>query len=172
MANGAIVFDKPRIIKPFELIDQNAQSFNLDQLTGKWTLMFFGFTSCPDICPATMAQLSQLYKKLDNDIAEQTQVILVSVDPVRDTPELLKTYVSHFQEGFVGLTGEFLNVKRLSDNLNVAFNKVTLDGDDYTIDHSGNIVLINPYGHYHGFFKPPFELARLKLTYQSVVSSF
>lgn len=171
MANGAVVFDKPRIIKDFELVNQHKQPFTLEDLQGKWSVVFFGFTACPDICPTTLATLSRWYKTLDSDIAEQTQVLMVSVDPARDTPEQLKSYMEHFNPGFIGVTGEFLTIKRLSDNLNVAFNKVTLD-DDYTIDHSGHLVLVNPYGHYHGLFKPPFNLARLKLTYQSIVSTF
>lgn len=170
-ANGAVVFDKPRIIQPFDLVDQNEQPFTLEQLQGKWTLMFFGFATCPDICPATLSTLANWIGTLDKDIARQTQIIMVTVDPARDTPEQLKSYMAHFNEDFVGVTGEFLNIKRLTDNVNVAFNKVQLD-DDYTVDHSGNLVLVNPFGHYHGFFKPPFNLSGLKLTYQSIVTSF
>lgn len=170
-ANGAVVFDKPRIIKPFELIDQDNQPFTLERLQGQWTLMFFGFTTCPDICPTTLSTLSNWIATLDADIARNTQIIMVTVDPARDTPDQLKTYMAYFNEDFIGVSGEFLNIKRLTDNVNVAFNKVQLD-DDYTVDHSGNLVLVNPFGHYHGFFKPPFVLSGLKLTYQSIVTSF
>lgn len=170
-ANGAIVFDKPRIIPDFELVDHRGQPFTLEQFRSKWTLVYFGFTSCPDICPTTLAQLSQVYSKLDDTIREQVQVVLVTVDPARDTEDKLKLYMGHFNPDFVGVTGEFLPIKKLADKLNVAFNKV-VTGDDYTVDHSGHLVLINPYGHYHGIFKPPFELARLKLTLQSIVASF
>ncbi len=170
-ANGAIAFEKPRIIKPFELVDHTGQPFTLETLKDHWTLVFFGFANCPDICPTTLAQLSRVYKTLDADIRDNTQVLMVTVDPARDTPEVLKDYVTFFNPEFTGVTGEFLAIKRLADNLNVAFNKVVM-GDDYSVDHSGNIILINPYGHYAGFFRPPFELARLKLTYQSIVSTF
>lgn len=170
-ANGTIVFDKPRIIKDFALIDQHGQPFTLETIQGNWTLIYFGFTTCPDICPTTLATLSQWYKKLNDDIRQQTQVVLITVDPARDTPDVLKQYMAHFNPDFIGVSGDFLPIKRLADQLNVAFNKVTM-GDDYTVDHSGHMVLVNPYGHYHGIVKPPFELARLKLTYQSIVSSF
>ena len=170
-ANGAVAFEKPRVIKAFNLVDHNNKPFTLDQLKGKWTLLFFGFASCPDICPTTLAQLSRMMKTLDKDILAQTQVVLVSVDPVRDTPEVLKPYVTFFNPDFLGVTGDFVTIRSLADNLNAAFNKVKLD-EDYTVDHSGNIVLINPYGHYAGFFRPPFELARLKVTYQSIVTVF
>lgn len=170
-ANGAVIFDKPRIIPPFQLLDHRGQPFNLEQLQGKWTVMFFGFTSCPDICPTTLALLSQWYKKLDVDIQARTQVVMLTVDPARDTQEKLAAYMAHFDKDFIGVTGDFLPIKTLTDQLNVAFNRV-VTGDDYTVDHSGHLVLINPYGHYHGIFKPPFQLAQLKLTYQSIVSSF
>lgn len=170
-ANGVIVFEKPRIIKPFELLDEQGQPFRLQQLEGQWSLVFFGFASCPDICPTTLAQLSRVYHALNDDIRRKTQVVMVTVDPARDTPEVLKAYVHHFDSDFVAVTGEFLEIKKFADNLNVAFNKVVM-GDDYSMDHSANIVLVNPYGHYAGFFRPPFELARMKLTFQSVVTAF
>lgn len=170
-ANGAIVFDKPRTLRPFELTDHKGETFLPENLENQWTLMFFGFTTCPDVCPTTLATLSKWIETLDGDIAKNTRIVMVSVDPARDTPAKLADYMTHFNPGFVGVTGEFLNIKRLTDDLNVAFNKVALE-DDYTVDHSANLVLINPYGHYHGFFKPPFNLSGLKLTYQSIVTTF
>jgi len=170
-ANGAVMFEKPRIIPPFQLVDHRGQPFNLERLHGKWTVFFFGFTSCPDICPTTLATLSQWYKKLDDDIRERTQVVLLTVDPARDTQEKLAAYMGHFDKDFIGVTGDFLPIKTLTDQLNVAFNRVVI-GDDYTVDHSGHLVLVNPYGHYHGIFKPPFQLGQLKLTYQSIVTGF
>ncbi len=170
--NRAIVFENPRIIKEFSLLDQHGEVFDLARIQGKWSLVYFGFTHCPDICPTTLAKLAKVVNLLDEDIREQTQVLLVSVDPARDTPEKLVEYMSYFNEDFVGVTGEFLNIIGLTQNLNVAFNKVMLDEGDYTVDHTGNLVLINPNGHYHGFFKPPFELSTLKTTYQSIVHQY
>ena len=170
--NGAVVFDKPRIIPPFNLVDHRGEDFTLEQLQGKWTVMFFGFTTCPDICPATLAILSQWHKKLDDNIRAKTQVVMVSVDPVRDTPEKLMGYMNHFDKSFIGVTGEVLPIKTLTDQLNVAFNKVMLGESDYTVDHSSHMVLVNPYGHYHGIFKSPFQLGQLKTTYQSIVTQF
>ena len=170
-ANGAIMFDNPRIIEDFSLVDHNGEAFNLSNLKGKWTLVFFGFSHCPDICPITMAKLGQVYKNLNSDIRDQTQIIMVSVDPARDTPEKLAEYVPFFNPDFIGVTGEFRQIMGLTQNLNIAFRKVMLE-NDYTVDHTGNIALINPYGHYNGFFKPPFELARLTTTYQSIVTTF
>ena len=94
----------------------------------------------------------------------------------RDTVDKLAEYVPYFNQDFVGLTGDFIEIKRLANQLNIAFNKVVHNpdegGDDYSVDHSGNIALINPYGHYHAFFKPPLDVARLKLTYLSIRENF
>lgn len=170
-AQDAIMFDTPRRFSDIELIDDHGQPFTREDLQGKWSLLFFGFTQCPDICPLTLLDLSRLLPTLPKEIAENTQVVLVSLDPARDTPEVLTQYVSAFNKEFIGVTGEFLTLRRFANELNVAFAKVT-QGDDYTVDHSGNIVLINPMGDYHGFFKPPFTNEKLQLTYTSIVRGF
>jgi len=169
--NGAMVFDTPRRFDDFTLRNHKNEPFTRENLIGQWSLVFFGFTHCPDICPTTMAELGRLYKSLPAEIAANTQILLVSLDPARDTPEALAQYVGYFDASFTGVTGDFLSLRRFANQVNVAFSKVTL-GDDYTIDHSSNLVLINPRGDYHGFFKPPFELAKLKATYSSVRQSF
>ena len=170
-AQDAIVFDTPRRFSDFELIDDHGQRFAREDLQGKWSLLFFGFTQCPDICPLTLLDLSRLMPALPKEVADNTQVILVSLDPARDTPEVLAEYVAAFNKDFIGVTGEFLTLRRFANELNVAFAKVT-QGEDYTVDHSGNIVIINPMGDYHGFFKPPFSVEKLQLTFTSVVRGF
>ena len=167
--NSAYMFETPRALPPFALIDHNAQVFDKARLEGRWTMVFFGFTFCPDICPTTMAQLAQLMEKLDGLPEADTQVVLVSVDPARDTPEQLASYVPYFDPDFVGVTGEFMDIHRFATALNTPFRKVPgQDPENYLIDHSANVVLINPYGDYHGFFKAPLDLAKLKVTYRSV----
>lgn len=169
-ANGAYLFDQPRTIEEFALTNHRGEPFTLEDFKGQWTIAFFGFTHCPDICPTTLATLARVYDALDPEIREQTQVVMVSVDPARDTPEKLAEYITFFDDSFVGVTGDFQQLMRLTRQLNVAFRKVT-QGDDYTIDHSANMVLIDPAGHYRAFYRPPFELARLKLVHQSIVST-
>ncbi len=169
--NGTFVFDQPRIFKDFSLVDHQGQPFSLDNLKDKWSLVFFGFTACPDVCPATLSMMKQVKSQLDDDIEAQVQFVLVSVDPARDTVEQLSQYMPYFDPEFIGLTGEFLEIKRLANQMNMAFVKVP-QGESYTIDHTANIALVNPYGHYHGFIKPPLDNARIKLTLQSIVSRF
>lgn len=169
--NGARVFDQPRELTPFTLTAHNGEAFTLTSLEGQWSLVLFGFTQCPDVCPTTLALLNSWYKTLDDDVRKSTQVAMVSLDPARDSEAVLAQYVPYFNEQFIGVRGDFLPTKRFANQLNVAFNKVT-QGDDYTIDHSAHIALINPRGHYYGFFKPPFDIARLKLTYLSIRETY
>jgi protein SCO1/2 len=172
--NGTFVFEKPRIFKDFTLRDQHGDIFKLQQLEGKWSLLFFGYTGCPDICPTTMTLLKQVKDQLNEEIREQVQFIMVSVDPARDTVDVLAQYIPYFDAEFIGLTGEFLDVKRFATQLNAAFMKVRTGDDpqDYSVDHSANIVLINPKGHYHGFIRAPLDGSRIKLTLQSIVTRF
>lgn len=168
---GTVVFEQPRRLTDFELVNHRGEPFTDKSLEGVWTLAFFGFTQCPDICPVTMAELSRMMGELSPERAANTQVLLVTLDPARDTPEVLAEYVPHFHEDFVGVTGEFLTLKRLANEANVAFAKVTLE-DDYTIDHGGQVVLFNPRGDYHAFFKPPFDPAKLAEHYRAIAEAF
>ena len=138
-----------------------------ERFEGRWSLVFFGFTHCPDICPTTMAFLDGFVASLEEDEAADTQVVMVTVDPARDTVEQLAGYVPYFNPAFVGVTGEFLDVHRFATALNTPFRKVPGQGDDYQVDHSANVVLINPRGDYHGFFKAPLDRAKMLGTYRS-----
>ncbi len=169
-ANGLIMFDAPRRFEDFTFTDHRGQPFGKDELRGQWTMIFPGFTNCPDICPVTMAKLADMWEILDDKPRRDLHVTMLSVDPARDTPERLGQYVPYFNENFVGLTTDIETLTRVGAQLNIAFTVVNPNETDdfYTVDHSGNIVLINPDGHYVGFFRPPFDATRLKLTYQSV----
>lgn len=168
-ANGLILFDSVREVQPFELESHLSETITKDDLIGNWTMLFAGFTNCPDICPATMATLAQMYDFLDEKPRENLQVMMLSVDPNRDTPEKLAQYVPYFNDDFVGLTGDIRVISNLSAQLSIAvdYSYLSSEEENYTVDHSGNIVLINPEGNYMGFFKPPFDPTLLKLTYQS-----
>lgn len=172
-AYGGFFFDKPRIFRDPVLIDQDGKPFDKKFFLGKWTLVFFGFTSCPDICPTTLGVLDKFYRELqDKHEAEGVQVVLVSVDPARDTPQKLKEYTAYFNPEFYGLTGEHMDLIRFTTDLNAAFTKVPIDAGGYLMEHSGNIAVINPRGHYHGFFKPPFDPLNLRLAFNSVRAQY
>lgn len=168
-AHGLFLFERARDIGAFRLVDDAGQPFTPANLQGRWTLLFFGFTFCPDVCPTTLALLSQFYNQLPPEFAADTQIALVSVDPARDTPEKMRDYVHYFNPAFRGVTGEFLDLQKFATSLNVPFMKVPgSDPDNYQVEHSGNVVLLNPAGHYIGFFKAPQTLDNLTKTYVSV----
>lgn len=171
-ANGAIVLNTPRIFSDFELIDHHGDTFDLSRLQGKWSVLFFGFSNCPDVCPTTLAVLNDMYGKLREGEQEKIQVVMVSLDPERDTEEKLSQYVPYFNETFTGVTGNPHLIKRLAYELNIAYNKVPLGEENYTVDHSTQLVLVNPKGHYHGFFKAPHNEMILRKTWRSISATF
>lgn len=159
-AHGAVLFDPPRSFEAPRLLDQDAQAFDGAAFQGNWSVLFFGFTYCPDVCPTTLALLRDVAGALSAG-KYPVHFYLVSVDPARDTPAVLKPYIKHFNPEFRALTGEFLDVHRFATQLNIPFRKsVEVDGN-YTIDHSANLALINPQGHFAGFLMPPFDEARI-----------
>lgn len=165
--NGLYLHETPRSLGDFELVDHHGKPFGPDRLRGHWSLLFFGFTYCPDICPTTMAFLDRFVAQLAPDEAADTRVVMVSVDPGRDTVQQLAEYVPYFNPGFTGVTGEFLDIHRFATALNTPFRKVAGEGDSYQVDHSANVVLINPRGDYHGFFKPPLDQDKMLATYRA-----
>ena len=165
--NGLFLLDTPRNFGEINLVDHYGKPFTRDRFEGRWSLVFFGFTYCPDVCPATMSFLNQFMAQLQGTEAEDTQVVMVSVDPARDTVEQLAAYVPYFNPDFIGVTGEFLDLHRFATALNTPFRKVPGQDENYLVDHSANVVLINPRGDYHGFFKTPLDQAKMKVTYRS-----
>ena len=166
-ANGLYIFETPRDPGEFSLVDHRGEAFTPGQLEGHWTLIFFGFTHCPDVCPTTLSFLAELKGQLESTEASDTQVVMISVDPARDTVEQLATYVPYFHPDFIGVTGDFIDILNFARTFNAPFRKVTEADGSYQIDHSANVVLVNPRGDYHGFFKAPLDLAKVKVTYRS-----
>ena len=158
---GIVYYETPRSFKFLPLVRQDNTPFTEESLQGRWTLMYFGFTFCPDICPATLSQLNNLVtelKTISPESARNLDVIMVSVDPGRDTPEKLALYVPYFNEDFMGVTGDPKVLEGLARQLNVAFAIVgDTTTDDYLIEHSAQVVLINPRGDYQGFLRPPLK---------------
>ncbi len=162
---GMVWYETPRTFVFNPLARDEGQSFTNETLEGEWTLMFFGFTFCPDVCPATLAHMSHMMKALRAQspaLAARINVVLVSVDPQRDSPEKLDGYVRFFDEDFIGVTGTPANLQALAQQLNVAYEFVgDTSSNSYLIEHSSHVVLINPKGDYQGIIKPPFHAAKL-----------
>ncbi|MEK9585977.1 MAG: SCO family protein [Halieaceae bacterium] len=166
-ANGLFLFDTPRDVGDFSLTDHRGQSFIRDDLKDRWTLIFFGFTHCPDICPTTMAELAELKSQLADTEASDARVVMLSVDPARDTPDRLAQYVPYFHPDFIGVTGEFADILSVAQRLNAPFRKVSEPDGGYQMEHSANVMLMNPRGDYHGFFRAPLDIPKMRVTLRS-----
>ena len=174
-AEGVFLLPRPRDIAPFELSDHTGAKFDNAALQDRWTFIFFGFTHCPDVCPTTMSELGQTDVALQRDggeLADQFRGVLVTVDPERDTAEQLGPYAMAFSPRFLGVLGDREATALFAQQVNAAFGKVPDEGGGYTMDHTGNIVIINPRGHYHGFIKLPHKAETIRLAYLSMAASF
>lgn len=158
---GIVILPQGRDVPKLTLTNQDGEPVQVDQLEGKWTLLFFGYTFCPDICPATLAELRQLRKQLPDEVREQLRPVLVSVDPERDTPQQLKQYLEFFGEGFIGLTGTLDDIQTLANGVGIPFIPGDTSRENYTVDHSGNLVIIGPDGRQHGFIRAPLNVPKL-----------
>lgn len=140
---------------PFQLVDQNSRAVTDQDFKGKPFVVFFGFTNCPDICPTTLFEISEVLKRLGPD-ADKTAALFISVDPERDTPEKLKDYVSSFHPRIFGLTGTPEEIATVEKEYRVYAKKVPLKDGDYTMDHSAVVYLMDKQGR----FVAPFNLKK------------
>jgi protein SCO1/2 len=154
------VLPEAKIISDFTLSDHRGEPFNLQRLQGQWSLLFFGFTSCPDVCPNTLYELQRANAMLSAQHEGEgaaVQVVLVSVDPERDTPEKLAAYVTYFDPSFLGVTGRAEQLTALASELGIHFQVEPHEegAERYDVIHSSAVVLMNPEGRMHGAFTPP-----------------
>ena len=158
---GVILLPQPRSVPDLKFTDQDGQPVALDSLKDKWTLLFFGYTFCPDICPTTLAQLRQIKSELPKEAVDKLRVVLVSVDPNRDTPAQLKTYLGYFDKQFVGLTAPVDSIQKLANAMSIPFIPADTSKPNYTVDHSGNLALLGPDGTQRGFIRAPLNNQKL-----------
>ncbi len=157
----AVMWNREPIGGPFELTDQNGARRTEADFRGRFMLVYFGFTYCPDVCPTDLAQMALAVDRL-GPAGDIVQPIFVTLDPERDTPEHLKDYMSLFHPRFVGLGGSPAAVRDAARAYRVYYEKVPReDGTEYTIDHSAFIYLMAPDGRYLGFFPPGTPAERM-----------
>ncbi|WP_462380286.1 SCO family protein [Pseudomonas sp. Marseille-QA0892] len=158
---GIVLLPQPRDLPAMEMIDQDERPVALNELKGQWSLLFFGYTFCPDICPTTLAELRQLDERLPADVKDRLQMVLVTVDPERDTPQQLKEYLAYFSPDFVGLNGSMEQITALASRVSIPFIPPDTSKPGYTVDHSGNLVVIGPDGTQRGFIRSPLDVDKL-----------
>ena len=156
----AFAIPLPDPLPDFALLDQTGQRVNADTFRGQWDLVFFGFTNCPDICPTTLQILASVKHELaDAGATLLPRIVLVSVDPERDTPQLMGQYVDYFGEGNLGVTGEIEDINTLTAALGIYFEKAPTADGNYSVDHSAAVLIINPAGEFSALFSAPHIVA-------------
>jgi protein SCO1 len=161
------LLEQPKSLPQFEFIDHHGETITRRDLTGQWSLLFTGFTSCPDICPATIHVLNELDKKLRSDDTE-LRMILLSIDPERDTPEVLAQYLELFSPSLTGITGSLSGIEQFCNEIGMSFIHIPGMKGRYTVEHSGALVLIDPRGRISGYFRPPFDTDRMAGDLQAI----
>ena len=137
------------IIENINLVDHNGTKFNFNTLNGNPSLLFFGFTHCPEICPTTLSQLSEVTKNLQTPI-NSTNIIFVTLDPKRDTQGHLKEYIRYFNQNVLAITGEIKELKKLADNWNVFFETIGLSQKNYNLNHTATVFMLDRAGIFRG----------------------
>ncbi|MFM2322390.1 MAG: hypothetical protein RLZZ225_543 [Pseudomonadota bacterium] len=165
------LIDAP-LMPEFHLKDGHGKAFSQANLKGHFSLLFFGYTHCQGICPLTMTLLAQLYTALKIEKLPLPQVIFITLDPKRDTAPIVAQYATAFNPAFVGLTGPLSRIKQLSKQMGVVYIQAQQNKsnqDNYQIDHSGSLYLINPEGKLVALFSPPLDKASIKKDYTALV---
>lgn len=160
----ATVLPSPMVLPEFALNDHDGKPFSRDSLKGDWHLLFFGFTHCPDICPATMQLLAITRRTLAAEGLSETtlpKIVLISVDPERDSTDVLKSYVSYFDENIVGVTGDLSELRTLTKPLGIYFEKSPTGDGGYNVDHSAAVLVINRNAEFHALFSAPHSVENL-----------
>lgn len=168
------VLPQTRFIQPFNLTDNSGNSFNKDAIKGHWTLMFFGFTNCASICPTAMSALAKMYRQLESHIPQQLlpQVVMVSVDPERDTVKRMNDYVKSFDSHFIGVNGNMDETKAFANQMSVVFEKVDMPNGNYYMNHSAEIMLMDPAGNLRAFFSSPHVPEHMVQDYEAIIRAY
>jgi protein SCO1/2 len=169
---SAVLYPTPRALPDFQLIRSDTQPLTLADWKGHWTVAFFGYTNCPDVCPTTLTTFKQAWKLLGAAGAlDKVRFDFISVDPARDTPAPLARYVGFFSKDFVAATGSDDELTRLTRALGLVYSREKSADGNYAVDHSASAVIIDPEGREIGLFRPPFEAAKIAADLQTLAVS-
>jgi len=166
-------FPKAIAIQAFRLVDGDNKQFTNKDLTGRWSLLFFGFTHCHKICPTTLSELNKTYQILQKtDASNLPQVVFISIDPERDSPKVIRQYVMSFNKHFIGTTGSKSALDRLTKNLGIMYAAAKKSNEkDYQVNHSSTILVINPKGQWAGILTPPFNAKVMATDFMAIQRS-
>lgn len=156
LTDAVVVYPEPKALTDFSFTDGDGQPFTEQSFTDHWSLVFVGYTFCPDICPTTLADLSRIYPEL-TALSNKVQVVFMSVDPDRDTPERLKVYTEYFNANFLTVTAPHEQLMPAVQQLGLVYGIHEREAAHYLVDHSASIALVNPKGELHASFRPDFD---------------
>ncbi|ASM51448.1 protein SCO1/2 [Pseudoalteromonas espejiana DSM 9414] len=157
----ALVYEQAKPLSDFKLNDQNGELVTKQQFMGQWNLVFLGYTSCPDICPLTLAKLNSVYKKLQNEYP--LQIWFMSVDPKRDTAQKRKAYIDYFNPDFLAVSGPHKDLFPLVRELGLIYAISDSSEAEYAVDHSASVALVDSTGSVRAVFKPEFKQGNVPL---------
>ncbi len=158
-----LLWPDPKQLTEFTTIDQAGNTFGLQDLKGKWSLLFFGYTYCPDVCPLTLSALGQIHNDLQQQFSPGIQTVFVTVDPERDTTTRLAEYIRYFNPDFIALGGSIEQIKTLASQIGIAWSHepAATDGS-YMVNHSSSVFLLDPQARLVGILSAPHEPDELK----------
>ena len=166
------ILTRPMELDNFELIDQNNQTFNSESLKGNWTILFFGYTNCPDVCPTTIYKLAEVKNDVNQNLPSKNfNTVLVTLDPDRDTPERLDEYIGYFDESMLGVTGTYKNIQSFSSNLSVFYQRINKDGG-YDFNHTASIFVFNQDGSLFATMSPATTVSELRDDFYTILNNF
>jgi protein SCO1/2 len=172
---AATLLPQLKPLPPFSLIDQQGKTFDNQRLQGHWTFLDFGYTHCPDVCPTTLALLSNLDDRLQSVKQKAPyEIAFVSIDPQRDSRQRLAEYVGYFDPSFLGVRGDDQALQQLTRPLGILYQKVPTPNSamGYVMDHSTSIALIDPQGRYYALFSPPHDADLMAEDFKSITRNY
>ncbi|RZM75566.1 SCO family protein [Pseudoalteromonas rubra] len=165
LSEFAVHYEQPRTLKPFKLEDQHGRPVTTEQLKGQWSLLFLGYTHCPDICPMTLAKLTNIAEQLKP--YQNVNVWFVAVDPQRDTQEKRKQYIDYFNPDFVAASAPHNILFPFVRDIGLIYAINNSDQPEYYVDHSASIALVNPQAQLAAIFKPEFKAGEVPVINES-----
>jgi len=166
------ILSRPMEIDNFELIDQNNEVFNKKSLVGSWTVLFFGYTNCPDVCPTTIYKLAEIKNGIKEDLPSANfNTVLVTLDPDRDSSERLDEYIGYFDETMLGVTGTYENIQSFTSSLSVFYQRINKD-QGYDFNHTASIFVFDKDGSLFATMSPANTVGELEGDFFTILNNF
>ena len=166
------ILARPMEIDRFELIDQKNEVFNNKSLEGGWTVLFFGYTNCPDVCPTTIYKLAEIKNELEEDLSSTSfNTVLVTLDPDRDSTDRLKEYIGYFDESMLGVTGTYENIQSFTSSLSVFYQRINKE-EGYDFNHTASIFVFNKDGSLFATMSPANTIGELTQDFYTILNNF